>query len=175
MIPTDCVEALKTPVMQQIIRVESGGNPFAIGVVGNQLVRQPRNLDEAVATAQALERAGYNFSIGTGQVNKVHFDRLGWKSNIRTGFDNCANVEQAARIFNDCYARAEQKGYAKAVDKVIDKTVYTATHAALSCYYSGDFVRGGRLGYVGKVLGAGAAAPGKAPKKTVATMMLTFD
>jgi len=52
---------------------------------------------------------------------------------------------------------------------------YTAIHAALSCYYAGDFVKGGQLGYVTKVLGSESAAGPiavKPKKRSVTSMMI---
>ncbi|RYF53068.1 MAG: lytic transglycosylase domain-containing protein, partial [Comamonadaceae bacterium] len=54
--------------MRHVVHVESGANPFAIGVVGGRLVRQPRTLEEARATAEMLESKGYNYSLGAAQV-----------------------------------------------------------------------------------------------------------
>ena len=99
-LPPDCQAALLEPLMQQIYQVESEFNPFAIGVVGARLVRQPKNLDEAVATVDYLSKLGRNFSIGQGQVNKYHFVRLGWDSDIEAGFDVCKNVVAAYEIFS---------------------------------------------------------------------------
>lgn len=164
-----CQEILSRPIMQQIVRVESSGNPFAIGVVGNQLVRQPRNLEEAVATVKALQAQGYNFSIGQGQVNKVHFSRLGWDADITKGFDVCTNMTAAAGIYQDCHERAVRSGYPSASSSVSfsgSSSGYSSTHAALSCYYSGDFERGARLGYVSKVLGEKAVAPSGSSRTT---------
>mgnify|MGYP006347935159 CR=1 FL=1 len=121
--------------MQQIYHVESGFNPFAIGVVGGRLVHQPKNLGEAVATAQYLASLGRNFSIGQGQVNQVHFSRLGWDRNIQAGFDVCKNVIAAHDIFKKCYSRAISSGFDA-------KQEYSAINAALSCYYSGKLSAG---------------------------------
>ena len=175
----DCSQALQAPLMQQIIRVESSGNPFAIGVVGNQLVRQPRSLQEAVATVHALQKQGLNFSIGTGQVNKVHFARLGWTEDVARGFDVCANVLAAAGIYNDCHARALQAGYGPAASSLhtVDSNSDASLHAALSCYYSGDFERGARLGYVTKVL-RDKPGPGDVPKprtRTIGAISMMVD
>ena len=134
-LPPDCQSALQTPVMQNIYRVESGFNPFAIGVVGGRLVRQPKNLDEAVATAKYLVSLNMNFSIGQGQVNRVHFSRLGWDKNIQAGFDVCKNVIAAHRIFQECHSRAISSGISAKQD-------YSSTAAALSCYYSGKLYAG---------------------------------
>lgn len=144
-----CAPHVPPALMEQVVRVESGGNPFAIGVVGGRLERQPRNLSEAVATANFLEAAGYNYSIGTGQINRTHFKRLGWSKNVAAGFDVCDNLKAASGVFKDCYDRALVNNF-PATQSGSD---YTATHAALSCYYSGHFKRGAELGYVDKVLG----------------------
>jgi type IV secretion system protein VirB1 len=133
--PPDCQSALQSPVMQRIYQVESGFNPFAIGVVGGRLVRQPKNLDEAVATAKYLVSLGRNFSIGQGQVNRIHFSRLGWDVNIQAGFDVCKNAVAAHHIFQECYSRAISSGFSA-------KQEYNATAAALSCYYSGKLYAG---------------------------------
>lgn len=150
--PPDCQSALQAPVMQQIYQVESSFNPFAIGVVGGRLVRQPKNLGEAVATAVYLARLGRNFSVGQGQVNRVHFSTLGWNADIRSGFDVCKNVIAAHDIFKKCYARAIASGFTAKQD-------YSATDAALSCYYSGSLSAGKTnpdiTRYINAVLAAG--------------------
>ena len=46
--------AVPGQLMQHVAQVESSHNPYAIGVVGGRLVRQPRNLAEAVSTAPAV-------------------------------------------------------------------------------------------------------------------------
>lgn len=156
-----CAPNIDPILMQQVVRVESGGNPFAIGVVGGHLQRQPKTLAEAVSTAKALEREGYNYSIGTSQINKVHFDRLGWSTAVASGFDVCANLKAGAGVLEDCHKRAIRAGYPAKQEP----GVYSATHAALSCYYSGHFERGAQLGYVAKVLGTTAKPPGAEKKK----------
>ncbi|BBL35988.1 hypothetical protein Nstercoris_02267 (plasmid) [Nitrosomonas stercoris] len=133
--PADCHAALHHPTMQRIYQVESGFNPFAVGVVGGRLVRQPKNLAEAVATANYLTSLGRNFSIGQGQVNKIHFSRLGWDNDIKSGFDVCKNVVAAHEIFQQCLAEARFSGFNATQE-------YSATHAALSCYNSGKLNAG---------------------------------
>ncbi|MGT2433926.1 hypothetical protein ACU4HD_43715 [Cupriavidus basilensis] len=64
-------------------------------MVGGRLVRQPATLEEAVATARSLERQGYNFSVGLGQVNRYNLARFG--ETLETAFDACpATCAQAA-------------------------------------------------------------------------------
>lgn len=164
MLPIDCSAAMSNQLFQQIVRVESSGNPYAIGVVANQLVRQPKGLDEAVATVRALTSAGHNFSVGLAQINKTHFARLGWSENPAKAFELCANVQAGVGIYNACYARALREGFAENDD-------YDARSAALSCYYSGDLRAGARLGYVSKVLGAQASAPKPRGLPRVTSMM----
>jgi type IV secretion system protein VirB1 len=149
-------QALAVPnaVMQHVVNVESSFNPFAIGVVGAKLVRQPRNLPEAIATARMLETRGYNFSLGLAQVNRYNLDRYGLHSYAQA-FGACANLQAGARILASCLARAGNDW-----------------GRAFSCYYSGNFTTGFRTGYVGKVMSlwrrANAQAPAAAPSRAIA-------
>ena len=126
-------QAVPAEVMHHIVHVESGYNPFAIGVVGGQLVRQPQSLDEAVATAQMLETKGYNYSLGVAQVNRSNLAKYGLDTYAKA-FDPCLNLSVGSRILNGCY-------YSSGGD----------WGKAFSCYDSGDFVTGFRQGYVQKV------------------------
>jgi len=125
--------AVPAEVMQHIVNVESGYNPYAIGVVGGQLVRQPQNIGEAVATVQMLESKGYNFSLGLAQVNRSNLSKYGLTS-YQQAFDICPNLTAGARILSECYA-SSGNDWGK----------------SFSCYYSGNFVTGYQDGYVQKV------------------------
>lgn len=120
-------------VMQSIVHVESGNNPFAIGVVGDKLLRQPRTLGEAASTAARLQQLGKNFSVGLAQVNLSNFKWTGIKD-WTAAFDRCTNLAAGAKIFSECYGRSGND-YGKAI----------------SCYYSGNFSTGFSHGYVQKV------------------------
>jgi type IV secretion system protein VirB1 len=120
--------------MAAVVRVESSGNPFAIGVVGASLERQPSNLDEAVATARHLEKLGMNYSVGIAQINKFNFRSQGIKD-FESAFDLCTNLNAGASILGDCYKRANND-WGK----------------AFSCYYSGNFSTGFAHGYVQRVM-----------------------
>lgn len=132
--------------MAAVVKVESTYNPFAIGVVGTRLARQPRNQAEAIATAQALAAAGYNFSLGMGQVNRHNLTKNGL--DYARAFEPCANLKAASRILQDCFGRAKASGLPD----------QAALQAALSCYYSGNFSTGlrspasGQPSYVERVL-----------------------
>ena len=139
-----CAPLVAADTAHALIRVESGGNPFAIGVVGGALARQPASLAEAVATVAALEAAGWNYSVGLGQINKRNFQRYGLRP--QTAFEPCANLAAMQGILGECFARASQRQPKQA-----------ALRDAFSCYYSGNFVTGHQHGYVGKVLAAWSA------------------
>ena len=126
--------AVPAEVMHHVVRVESSYNPFAIGVVGGRLVRQPRTLEEALSTSRMLEREGYNFSLGLAQVNRHNLRHYGLDSHEKA-FDICPNLRAGAQILSECHTRAGGD-WGK----------------AFSCYYSGNFVTGYQHGYVQKVL-----------------------
>jgi len=125
--------AVSAEVMRHVVHVESNANPYAIGVVGERLVRQPRNLGEALATVRMLDAGHYGYSLGLAQVNRSNLHAYGLDS-YREAFMPCPNVAAGARILADCYARSGGDW---------DK--------AFSCYYAGDFITGHRDGYVQKI------------------------
>ena len=140
MLVAQCASGIHPVTMQAVVRAESDGNPYAIGVVGGRLARQPRTLDEALATAGALERAGWNYSVGLAQVNRSHFAEYGL--NGADKFDACRNLRAGADILARCYARAAGRARAS----------QAALRDGLSCYYSGNFQTGYRAGYVQRVV-----------------------
>lgn len=125
-----CAPAVHPVTMSAVVRNESGANPFAIGVVGGHLARQPRTQAEAEATAAALERAGWNYSVGLAQVNRANFARYGLAGGA--AFDPCANLRAGSEILADCYRRAS----------ITTGPGQRALRHALSCYYSGNPQRG---------------------------------
>jgi type IV secretion system protein VirB1 len=129
----DCPDlSVPIEVMQHVVHVESSRNPFAIGVVGGYLARQPRNLQEALASVQQLKDEGYNFSVGIAQVNRYNLAKYGLNTYAES-FEVCPNLKAGSRILRECYDRAQDWG------------------KAFSCYYSGNFVTGFDHGYVQKV------------------------
>jgi len=143
-----CAPLIAPDTAQALIAVESAGNPFAIGVVGGNLVRQPRTLPEAIATVRALEAGGWNYSVGLAQINKTHFASYGL--NEHTAFDPCSNLRAMQSILGDCFARASMRADPQ-----------TALRQSFSCYYSGNFQTGFQHGYVTKIV---AAWNGRAPR-----------
>lgn len=135
-----CAPQVAPATLSAIVRTESGFNPYAIGVAGGRLVRQPASVAEAVATVHALERGGWNYSVGLGQINRTNFSRYGLTS--EAAFDPCRNVATAAAILARCYAKARTDSPDR----------QQALRRSFSCYSAGDFVTGYRTGYVQRVV-----------------------
>ena len=161
-----CAPTVSPTTLQALVKTESGFNPYAIGVVGGRLERQPKSSAEAVATAKALDARGLNFSMGLGQVNKHNLPQYGLT--YETVFDACANLQAGGSILADCYRRAAaEKGQGT-----------TALYSAFSCYYSGNFTRGFQrdssgTSYVQRVA-ANAQGP-SAPAEVVPAIPVILD
>ena len=140
-----CAPQVHLTTAHALIAVESAFNPWAIGVVGGSLQRQPHHRTEALATAQALQATGRNFSVGLGQINLGNFQRLGLS--LESAFEPCINLAAMQAVLSECFERAQRKSPRTAGDQA-------ALRAALSCYYSGNFSTGFRHGYVRKVVAA---------------------
>ena len=127
---------------------------------GRRRARAPaRHRAEALATAKGLRDAGWNFSVGLGQINVGNFDRLGLTvetaSSPAPTWPRCRPCSPSAST-----ARADPS---KAVDQ-------GRPAPALSCYYSGNFDTGFRHGYVRKVVVAARAVPTAQPKEAMTTL-----
>jgi len=99
-----CAPQVHAHTAHALVSVESAFNPWAIGVVGGALVRQPRHRAEALATARALQAAGWNFSVGLGQINIGNFERLGLT--LDAAFDPCTNLGAMQSVLAECFDRA---------------------------------------------------------------------
>jgi len=147
-----CAPNVHPNTMKAVVTIESSHNPYAIGVVGGYLSRQPQNMDEAMEAVNMLESQGFNYSLGISQVNKHNLKRVGL--DYESAFDQCKNLRGGSIILQDCFISAKEKG-------MNDRE---ALEAALSCYYSGNFTTGIKLGYVDKVY---AAATEKKKKTSI--------
>lgn len=137
-----CAPWVHPVTAQALVAVESAFNPYAIGVVGGVLERQPSTLAQAIATARALHAAGWDFSAGLAQINVRNWKRMGLS--VETVFDPCVNLQAMQQILQQCYARAAVRAPQQ----------QARLRAALSCYHAGDFAAGWRDGYVQRVLAA---------------------
>lgn len=160
-----CAPWVHPTTLSAVVMQESRANPLAIGVNGSfKLKRQPRDKAEAVATARWLKENGHNFDAGLGQIN---VNNMGWLGlDFADLFDPCANLRGAGLVLSDCYTRASRNYGAG----------QKALMAALSCYNTGDFGRGLRNGYVGKVASrAGVQVPALTAPSTAQTKPAIVD
>lgn len=137
----ECAPTVAPQTMAAIVQTESRFNPLAIGVNGGtRLQRQPATKEEAVATAKALIKQGYNIDLGLGQVNSANLPKTGLS--VEDAFDPCRNLAVAASILQGNYERARPK----------HDTEQAALQAAFSAYNTGSMSRGFKNGYVQKVV-----------------------
>lgn len=146
-----CAPQVHPDTARAIVSVESGFNRYAIGVVGGALVRQPRSRAEALATIDALAAAGWNYSVGLGQINVANFARLGLTP--ESALEPCASLTAMQTVLRECYGSASA-----------GSTQQVALRRALSCYYSGNFTTGLRHGYVGRVVTASRLGANPLPR-----------
>ncbi|MEW4339641.1 lytic transglycosylase domain-containing protein [Chromobacterium vaccinii] len=159
-----CAAGVHHDTLQALAMTESGMNPFAIGVVNGRLTRQPTSLKEAIATTEMLKKNGFNFSMGWTQVNLHNLKSYG--ETTETIFDPCRNLRTGSAILRTCFTGASKKF----------NDPQQALRAALSCYYSGNYLRGfkpegNKPSYVQKVVFN--AAKGGEPKIVVPALRPT--
>ncbi|MBN8648653.1 MAG: lytic transglycosylase domain-containing protein [Caulobacterales bacterium] len=125
--------------VKAIIRVESNGNPFAIGVnqAGVHLRRANTAADASQIAAEAIGR-GINIDMGLMQINSANMRRLGLTTNDL--FNPCTNIRVGTQILSINYSNAVQ----------IHGQTETALKAALSAYNTGNMTRGFSNGYVAR-------------------------
>lgn len=122
-----------------IVKTESSGNPYAIGIntKGVKLKRQPTSLLEAMEVSTWLAKNRYNFDAGIAQINSVNINKFvegDINFRMQKVFNPCDNLKLAEKIYNSCFSM-------------------TGTMVgALSCYNTGNATRGIKNGYVAKVL-----------------------
>lgn len=148
-----CAPQVHVQTAQALVAVESSFNPDAIGVVGGALDRQPGSRSEALATSRALQAAGWNFSVGLGQINVRNFERLGLTT--EAAFDPCTNLRAMQTVLATCFDRM--------LLRLPAATPQSALRQALSCYYSGNAVTGFSHGYVQRVVQAARHPPNVPP------------
>lgn len=149
-----CAPQVDLTTARALVSVESAFNPWAIGVVGGALARQPRTRAEALITARALRAAGWNFSVGLGQINVSNFERL--SLTLDRALDPCLNLTAMQTVLTECMDRIAPLDRPRQADQAELRKV-------LSCYYSGNFITGFAHGYVRKVATAAGSAARLSP------------
>lgn len=156
-----CAPNVAPETVQAIVRVESGGNPYAIGINGpHHLKQQPQTAQEAIRWTRHYMNLGYSVDLGLMQVNSGNLKGLGL--NLNQLFDPCTNLKAGSRILS--------RGYAGAVKRY--GTGQTALKAALSAYNTGNYEKGFQNGYVAKYFpgnGVTVSVKAKAPEPWLAS------
>lgn len=152
-----CAPQVHTSTALALLRTESSFDPWAIGVVGGALQRQPRDAAEALATARALHAAGWNFSVGLGQINVRNLTRLGLSLDI--AFEPCRNLAAMQTVLLECSGKATVRDAGSPSLAYVQQSL----QRSLSCYYSGNFSTGFQHGYVHRVRTAIRALPATSP------------
>ena len=67
---------------------------------------QPFHVMALLGRAKALQAAGWNFSVGLGQINVGNFDRLG--ITIESAFEPCGNLAAMQTVLAECFDRASR-------------------------------------------------------------------
>lgn len=130
-----CASSISPVISFNIARVESHFNPYAIAEMlprdknppGHTKIisHYPVNKEYAKKIISTLSAKGHRFSVGLMQITSSNFQR--YKVNGFQLLDPCINLAIFEKIFIDCYKRGG------------------SLPRALSCYYSGNFVRGQKI------------------------------
>lgn len=145
-----CAPDVAPHTIQEIIRVESGGNPLAINVnrlPGQKSAPRPKPA-ESPAQAKAIVlkyiQAGHTVDMGLMQINSANLRWLGISQDgLEVLFNPCANITAGAAILGESYGRAANEYGSGQV----------ALKAALSAYNTGNFSSGLANGYVARYYG----------------------
>lgn len=138
-----CAPDIGRPTIAAIVKVESGGNPWAINVNTSARRWRANSYREAVQIVKALIAAGHSVDIGLAQINSRNLRRIGMT--VEEVFEPCRNLMAASSILKQCYLPASEKyGHGQ-----------RALVHALSCYNTGSMYAGRR--YVQRILAAAGA------------------
>lgn len=134
-----CAPNVSPVTIAAIIRVESGGNPFALGVNGPiRRLSKPRSAADAARQARYYIGLGYSVDLGLMQINSRNLLSLG--ETVESILDPCRNLRAGSAILRRSYAGAARR-YGEGQN---------ALKAALSTYNTGNDKQGFRNGYVAK-------------------------
>lgn len=138
----ECATGVAPSTMAAIIKVESAGNPWAIGdnTARGRVTPTPRNAQEAAAKALELLKLGHSLDLGLAQINSNNLRAYG--VSVKDVFEPCTNIKVGSKILSSFYAKSVQK-YGPG-----DVSLFHA----LSAYNTGSFYRG--PSYVMRILSA---------------------
>ncbi|HGM7400861.1 TPA: lytic transglycosylase domain-containing protein [Serratia marcescens] len=127
-----CAASVHPDTAMDVVRVESGFNPYAIAEIipksqrmkdGKSVIsHMPSNKFDALSIVKAIEEKKRRYSVGLMQITSTNFKQF--NVDAEKLFDPCTNLSVFEKIITDCYTRG--------------KTLKNA----LSCYYTGNFDAG---------------------------------
>ncbi|GLU28258.1 lytic transglycosylase domain-containing protein [Brucella sp. NBRC 12950] len=133
-----CAPNIAPETLQQIIQVESKGDPLAIHVNKAGPTSRPTDKAHAAALAISYTAQGYSVDLGLMQVNNRNLEKLGYT--IADMFEPCKNIAAGARVLSAFFGSAIKA----------NKDPQLALRAALSAYNTGSFQRGFYNGYLAR-------------------------
>lgn len=134
-----CGPTVDPATTQAIIKVESGGNPYAIGDNTLRKSFSPKSKGEAVQLAAHLLSKGHSIDMGLMQINSTHLGHRGLS--LEKVFDPCTNIRAGTGILMD---------YIHKFDNGSDRG--DVLFKALSAYNTGSAWRG--PDYINRILRA---------------------
>jgi type IV secretion system protein VirB1 len=135
-----CAPAVAPSTMTAIVRVESAGNPLAIGDNTTRRSYYPHDRASAESLARRLLDAGHLLDVGIAQIDSMNFADFG--VTVHTIFDPCINLSVGARILSGNYTFAARR-YGDG---------QLALRHAIGMYNTGRLNAGGR--YIARVVAA---------------------
>lgn len=142
-----CAPQVAPETIQQIIRVESAGDPLALNVNRGKLERKATDAADAAELAKSYIADGYSVDLGLMQINSRNLQSLGYS--VEDMFEPCKNIAAGARVLSAFYQQARPKY----------DTDQAALMAALSAYNTGNFINGFSNGYVARYGGSSGPIP----------------
>jgi type IV secretion system protein VirB1 len=143
-----CAPSVAASTLDAIVRTESGGSAWIIGVNGNpHRVARPSSAPAAFALAGDLIAAGVSVDLGLMQINSSNLGILGLS--VAEAFDPCRNLAAGAKLLQAAYDAELQRS---------DRRRSAALDAALSRYNTGSRWAGFANGYIERIH---AAADGR--------------
>lgn len=145
-----CTIGVSPVTVQDIVEVESGGDPLALNIngIGQE---HAQDVSDGIRQAHAAIDAGRSVDMGYMQVNSTTASALGYS--VEQMFDPCTNLKAGAEVLKKGYEQASssQGGGQRALQ------------TALSLYNTGDPERGFANGYVARYYGPRSAPPAASP------------
>lgn len=127
-----CAASVHPDTINDIARVESGFNPYAIAEIipkkerdesGKSVItHMPSTKEDALSIIRRIESKNRRYSVGLMQITSSNFSLFG--TSAERLLSPCENLSVFEKILVDCYQRGRD------------------LENALSCYYSGNFSTG---------------------------------